>query len=396
MKMKTKIIPVLLSLLTTAVLCPAQTMDDVLRSIEENNPSLRSARLEREAGEAGNRAEAIPDGPEVEFNYLWGDSEMGNRHDFRVTQNIDFATLTGKKAGMASARNELAGLEYRAARQTVLLEAKQHCIDLIYFNALRSELEYHLSNADRIVAAYEKKVALGGSSVLELNNARLHRSTVNGQLMKVDLECGQLLLELQRMNGGEAVSCTDSDLAGLSGKLPEDFGAFFDEAAEASPEMRWMQQQTEVKDRQLGIDRTAWMPDLTVGYMSEIAQPEAYRGLTVGVAVPLWSNAAKVRRSKAELSAAQSRKEETEQSFYYEMLGEYRLAQGLQRIAAEYRASLEKADNREYLMKAEEQGEISIIEYITEMDLFYENLEQTLEAERDFQQSLAALTCMML
>lgn len=396
MKMKNKIISVLMLMLVPAAFCHAQTVADVLRSIEENNPSLRSARFEKEAGEAGNRADALPDSPEVEFNYLWGDSEMGNRHDLRVTQSIDFATLTGQKAGMASARNELASLEYKAARQSVLLEAKQHCIDLVYFNALHSELEYHLSNADRLVTAYERKVELGGSSVLELNNARLHRSTVHGQLKKVDLERERLLLELQRMNGGEPVSCNETDLSGLSGVLPEDFETFFNEASEASPAMRYAQQQTDVQKRQLSMDRTAWLPDLTVGYMSEIAQPEAYRGLTFGVAVPLWSNAAKVRRSKAELNAAQSRKDEAAQSFYYEMLGEFRVAKGLQNIAAEYRASLENADNREFLLKAEEQGEISIIEYITEIDLFYENLEQTLEAERDFQQSLASLTSMML
>lgn len=382
-------------MLVPAVFCTAQTVEDVLRSIEENNPSLRSARLEKEAGEAGNRAEALLESPEVEFNYLWGDSEMGNRHDLRVTQSIDFATLTGQKAGMVSSLNELANLEYKAVRQQILLEARSHCIDLVYFNALHSELEYHLSNAERLVAAYERKVELGGASVLELNNARLHRSTVRGELMKVELECERLLLELQRMNGGEAVSCTESDLSGISDMLPDDFDTFFDEASDASPSMRYVQQQMDVKKRQLNMDRTSWLPDLTVGYMSEIAQPEAYRGLTFGVAVPLWSNAAKVRRSKAELSAAQSRKEEAVQSFYYEMLGEFHRAKGLQSIACEYRASLDKADNREYLLKAEEQGEISIIEYITEIDLFYENLEQTLEAERDYQQALASLTSML-
>lgn len=394
--MKTKIIPFLLSLLAPIAVCHAQTVADVLQSIEENNPSLRSARFEREAGEAENRAEALPESPEVEFNYLWGDDEMGNRHDFRVTQSIDFATITGQKSGMASARNELAGLEYKAARQDILLEAKQHCIDLVYFNALRDELEFHLSNAEKLVSAYERKVELGGASVLELNNARLHCSTVRGQLMKVDLERENLLLELQRMNGGDPVSCTQSDLSALSCLLPDDFDTFFNEASEASPAMRYVQQQMDVQKRQLNMDRTAWLPDLTVGYMSEIAQPEAYRGLTIGVAVPLWSNAAKVRRSKAELSAAQSRKDEAVQSFYYELLGEYRQAKGLQNIASGYRESLDSADNREYLLKAEEQGEISIIEYITEIDLFYENLEQTLEAERDWQQSLAVLTSMML
>ena len=178
--------------------------------------------------------------------------------------------------------------------------------------------------------------------------------------------------------------------------LPGEFETFFEEASEASPAINYVKQEMDVKSRQLGLDRTAWLPDLTVGYMSEIAQPEAYRGLTLGVSIPLWSNASKVRRSKVELDAARSRKDEAVHSFYYDMLSEYRMAQGLKDIAMEYRAGLDKADNREFLMKAEGQGEISIIEYITEIDLFYENLEKTLEAERDYQQALASLTSMML
>lgn len=394
--MKNKICLIVSALLAVSVSAGAQSVADVLRSIEDNNPALRSARLELQAGELENRSEAMLDSPEFEFNYLWGAEESQRRHDVRVTQNFDFATLTGQKSGLVASKNELLAVEYKSVRQDILLEAESICIDLVYNNALHSELSYHLSNAEKLVAAYERKVELGGASVLELNNARLHCSTVKGHLMKVDLEREKLLLGLQELNGGEALRFDAADYSGLSYALPGDFETFFAEASEASPAIKYVSQQVDVSERQLGVDRTAWLPDLTVGYMSEIAQPEAYRGLTFGVSIPLWSNSNKVRRSKAELDAARSRKEETVQSFYYEMLREFRQALGLQSIAADFRNALDQSDNREYLMKAEEQGEISIIEYITEIDLFYENLEQTLEAERDYQQSLAVLTSMML
>lgn len=394
--MKNKICLIASVLLAVSVSAGAQSVDEVLRSIEDNNPTLRSARLELQAGELENRSEAMLDSPEFEFNYLWGAEESQRRHDVRVTQNFDFATLTGQKSGLVASKNELLAVEYKTVRQEILLEAESICIDLVYNNALHSELSYHLSNAEKLVAAYERKVELGGASVLELNNARLHRSTVKGNLMKVDLEREKLLLGLQKLNGGEALRFDAVDYSGLSYALPGDFETFFSEASEASPAIKYVSQQMEVSERQLGVDRTAWLPDLTVGYMSEIAQPEAYRGLTFGVSIPLWSNSNKVRRSKVELDAARARKEETVQSFYYEMLREFRQARGLQSIAADFRNALDQSDNREYLMKAEEQGEISIIEYITEIDLFYENLEQTLEAERDYRQSLASLTSMML
>lgn len=378
-------------------LAGAQTVDEVLRSVSENNLSLRSARLEKQAGEQENRVAKTLDGPEVEFDYLWGtDAETGNRRDVRVTQTIDFATLSGQKAGRASALNEMLDIGYGAERQAVLLEAEGVCIDLIYYNALHDELSGHLENATKLVEAYERKVELGGASVLELNNARLHQSTVRGKLNKVSLERERLLTELKRLNGGVSLDCTEKDFEALDAMMPADFETFFQQASEASPAVKYARAQTDAHKSQLGIDKSAWVPGLQVGYMSEITQKEGYRGVTVGVSIPLWANTSKVRQSKLAYQAAQSRQQETEQDFYYSMLGDYRQACGMRDIAREYRTSLEAADNRAFLLKAQEQGEISIIEYITQIDLFYENLEETLAAERDYARTLATLTSIFL
>ena len=65
-------------------------------------------------------------------------------------------------------------------------------------------------------------------------------------------------------------------------------------------------------------------------------------------------------------------------------------------IAEGYRAALDTSDNRELLKKARQQGEISLIEYISELDLYYENLLETLEAEKDYNMALAELTAVLL
>lgn len=384
-------------LATICTALPAQTITEVLESIEEHNPTLRSASLERQAGEAENRAASLPAAPEFEFNYLWNSAETGARRDFRVTQTLDAATISGSRAALASSSDEMLAQEYRSVREKVLLEARMDCIDLIYYNALADELEYHLANASKLVSAYERKVELGGASVLELNNARLHHSTVRGELKKVELERTRIALDLCRLNGGEPLQCSESDFSSIEEyALPGDFQTFFDDVSEVSPELASVRSQMEIARRQVGIDRSAWIPDLTVGYMAEITAPEAFRGLTFGVSIPLWSNASKVRRSKLAYEAAKSRNDEMVQSLYYQLYNDYIEAQGLQSIAVDYRNALIQADNREYLMKAEEQGELSIIEYITEIDLYYGNLEQTLAAERDYHLAVSSLTAVFL
>lgn len=375
------------------------SLQDVLSGVERNNPSIKAALLELEAGEYGNRSEIMLDNPEFEFNYLLS-PETGNRHDVRITQSLDFGLLSGQKSKLMAGRNELLALEFKSERQEILLEAELVCIDLTYYNALCNELEVHLSNAEQLVSAYERKVSLGGASVLELNNVRLHRSTVKGQLMKAQVERAKLQKELERLNGNAPVEFNCDDMSKLSivgsEAIDGDFESFFENMAELSPALGYARQQIEVNKRQLGVDKTAWVPDLTVGYMSEITQPEAYRGLTFGISIPLWSNSSKVKQSRSQYAAAQARNNETVQAFRTALLNSYNEAVSLREISMDYRNSLEEADNRSFLIKAENQGEISIIEYITEMDLYYDNLGETLSAEREYLQTLAGLTSVLL
>lgn len=384
--------------IATAFLCGsaafAQNIDGILRSIEENNPSLEAARLELKAGEYENLSERLLDDPEVEFNYLWGGEEVGNRHDVSVSQSFDFGLLSGQRSRLANGKNELLAIEYKAARQEVLLEAEQVCIDLAYYNALCNEFERHLANADKLVSAYSRKLELGESTALELNNTQLLRNAINGKLNRMKLERSRLQNELVRLNGGQAIDF--SSLGVQLAPVNSDFETFFAEASEASPAINYARQQIEVSKSQLKLDQTAWAPGLSLGYMAEITKAEPFRGVTVGVNIPLWRNASKVRQSKAAYAAAESRKSDAVQNFYYGLLSKYNEAVGLRTIAEEFRNALEKADNRTLLTKAEEQGEISIVEYITEIELYYENLMDTLEAERDYQHALAELTSSLL
>ena len=60
------------------------------------------------------------------------------------------------------------------------------------------------------------------------------------------------------------------------------------------------------------------------------------------------------------------------------------------------RSSLKETDSREFLLSALSKGEISMIDYLVEIDLYFEALEATLEAERDYRHALASLTAYSL
>lgn len=391
------------SLLLVTCICAANAAeigaqshtDAVLRQIEKNNPQLQAAAAEAEAEKLENKAGALPGNPEFEFNYLWGSEGLGKRHDFRVTQAFDVATLAGMKSRQAAGQNELAALRYKSERIDVLLEAKQACINLIYCNALKAELSTHLDQAGTLVTSFEKRLEAGGASVLDLNKAKIHLTSVRGQLSQVEVERQALLATLKYLNGGEDIILDETSYS-VSDILPADFESWYEEASQKNPVLQYVRQEVSVGKKQLSIDKTAWVPELTVGYMSELTASDKFRGLTVGVNIPLWSNANKVKQARARIVAAESRKVAAEQRFCFELMAQYNTAAKLKENSELMRASLSETDSREYLLSAQSKGEISMIEYLVETDQYYEALEQTLAAERDYHLALARLNAVEL
>lgn len=364
-------------------------VEAVLLEIEQNNPELQAAAADLNEERLAHRAEALPPNPEVEFNYLWG-AGISNRRDLRVTQSFDIPTLSGMRSGKVAGMDQLAALKYRAKRLEILQQAREICIDLVYYHLLLEELRDHCERSASLVNAYERRLEAGGANILDLNKVRLHLASVQGQANRAENERQALLAELRLLNGGRDPE-TVLTAYDLDDVLPQDFETWFAEASERSPVLAYIRQEVTVGQQQLAIDRLGWMPELTVGYMSEIRTEEQFRGLTVGVSIPLWSGANRVKRARAGVAAAESHLAAAEEEFYVQLRECYRQAAARRDNAEMLRASLADTDYRDFLLSALTRGEISMVDFLVENDLYYEALEQTLGAERDYRHALSAL-----
>jgi outer membrane protein TolC len=362
----------------------------VLREIEKNNPTLEAAAAEMETERLDAKSEALLSNPEVEFNYLWGAENMGTRHDLRVSQSFDIPTITGMRSGMVASMNELSRLKYDSERLSLLQEARGLCVDMVYLNSLLKELYSHLERSRTLVDAYEKRMKAGGATVLDLNKAKLHLTAVQGEVNKAETERRSALSRLTALNGGNEIAF-DSTSYDLDDSLPIDFETWFKEAVERNPVLEYVRKEVEVGQKQLSIDKTSRLPDLSVGYMSELRTAEKFRGVTVGMSIPLWSSSNKIKRSRAEVAAAESRAEAATSDFYHRLRNLYMQASALKANSEMMRRSLSETDNRDYLVSALSKGEISMIDYLVETDLYYEALKETLAAERDYRHALASL-----
>ncbi|MGL5228345.1 MAG: TolC family protein, partial [Bacteroidales bacterium] len=70
----------------------------------------------------------------------------------------------------------------------------------------------------------------------------------------------------------------------------------------------------------------------------------------------------------------------------------YNRTSGLKNVADNYRAALSSANNSILLKKALDAGEISLLDYIVEIGLYYNTINQALQAELDYQKAFAELS----
>ena len=390
-----KINKLLIVCLTVAMSVPGFAQENagtVLSQIEKNNTALQALRKRTEADQYGYKAERALDAPEVGFDYLWSSpADVGTRKDISVTQSIDVAALAGARGKLADSRTELSAIQYNIERQKILLEAKQLYIRIVYCNAVNAELSSRIARSEQIEAAYRDMQARGETDMIEVNKAHLAYLSQKNALSRNLVERESLLSELQSLNGGEPIE-VNAAVISTDEVLPADFGAWYAEASQQIPELAYMKKNVDVNAAEARTAKMANYPSLTAGYMAEMVKGSNFRGLTLGLSIPIWSVRSKVRQANASCEAAKLEERDAMTKTYNSFKALYDRAKGLQEISAELSSSLavstEAMALTEHKLKA---GDISLIDNIMELSLYYSLADEVLATSCDYALALAEL-----
>lgn len=390
-----KINKLLIVCLTVAMSVPGFAQENagtVLSQIEKNNTALQALRKRTEADQYGYKAERALDAPEVGFDYLWSSpADVGTRKDISVTQSIDVAALAGARGKLADSRTELSAIQYNIERQKILLEAKQLYIRIVYCNVVNAELSSRIARSEQIEAAYRDMQARGETDMIEVNKAHLAYLSQKNALSRNLVERESLLSELQGLNGGEPVEVNASVIS-TDEVLPADFGAWYAEASQQIPELAYMKKNVDVNAAEARTAKMANYPSLTAGYMAELVKGSNFRGITLGLSIPIWSVRSKVRQANASCEAAKLEERDAVTKTYNSFKALYDRAKGLQEISAELSSSLavstEAMALTEHKLKA---GDISLIDNIMELSLYYSLADEALATSCDYALALAEL-----
>jgi outer membrane protein TolC len=106
--------------------------------------------------------------------------------------------------------------------------------------------------------------------------------------------------------------------------------------------------------------------------MGEFSDTEHFQGITRGMSVPLWQNRNRVKQARASALASARQLEDSRLQYYNHLQSLYQQAIALQRNIGRYSTSLNENANEALLLKAFQKGELSLLEYLLEMEYFYE------------------------
>jgi len=152
--------------------------------------------------------------------------------------------------------------------------------------------------------------------------------------------------------------------------------------------MQRVQKQQATANARVAVEKHANLPGLSVGYASETVADESFKGVTMGLSIPLWSNKNKLEAAKARASAVEMQVASREAITKGQTERLYTRCKGLFSEVENYQQTLEEMRSEEMLNQALELGEMSVIDYLQELQFYYEVENELLQLEQSYQKAL--------
>lgn len=372
-------------LITLGGFAQPSEIEVVLQSIEQNNRELQAMAAQSENRRFQLLSEnQLPD-PQFGAYYLpFGDHTPGDYSEFEISQSVEFPTVYSARKKWIDEQVREVELELSARRQAILLESKQHCLELIHLRK-RTVLEqerYEQAKmiAEQVEALHEK----GQVGLLELNKSKVAWMQVQFNVQQLENEGNGLMLSLMDLNGGNELIFGSTEYEGEL--LLSEKDVLWEETLARDPILRQLDQRQAIAVQGMKVAKNEGLPDLSAGYSYQGVAGSIYSGVYAGLSIPLWSNRHKVKaaRSGLEYQEAFSTAEIAQARTAFEK--RYNMYQLLFSEYEEYRNTLDGLNSEALLLQAYELGEISFLEYHMELQFYREAIDAMLQREKEMHQ----------
>lgn len=357
--------------LFTATATAQPHYSQVLKHAEEHNPMLQAAAMRAEAEKTAVHVGTLLPNPEVEATYFWGaPTEIGIRWDLSVSQSFEMPSVLVRKARLRNLQEHAAELNYNVVRKALLLEVQQECADWIYYHALSQVYSRHCAAANRLSQLYERRYATGDCTVLEYNRAQMHYAQMQSKVSELLMQEDHAAHDLHILVGDESFSFFQEDYEPVV--IESNFEKWYEQFEMRNPNLQVLANHVDASQQRLQLSRAEWLPTMSVGYASENQIGENFRGVKMGLTLPLWSQQRAVSAARLEAEAAQQELEVERKKLFNHIGCMFHRHKELTRNAESLKAALRQYNSQEYLVRALEEGEITLEQYLQQAEFYME------------------------
>lgn len=364
--------------------------NDYVEIIKQNNPSLKALKLTFESQESSNKVGIAPNDPMVTVSPNF-------KGELEVEAEIEFAFPTvyhhmKKMAKMSTQKNEY---EYFVAFFQEIQAIDNSFIEAVYVNKKLELLEKVYRGNENIKKHFTLSVKKGNTSLLELNTATAELLVSFSAISEAKLEYNNLMERIIALNGGASIliSSTQYPIYNIG-----DIDTYVERATERSFDLQITNADSLIVAQNLKLNRNMWAPNFSVSYGHNLVlkSPKDNLGsVSIGVSIPLWQNANKVRSSKLEYAAMMEKNRRTRldiQANLGTLKNNYKTALDGYNL---HEAFFESSSSMDLLSKALSERQISIIDYYAEINLIVNIELQKLEYEYKLIKALSEMQSLL-
>lgn len=367
----------------------AQSIDEILRSIEQNSPELKSQQQATHAAQMEVQTLNNLEDPSVEYSPFFAKGVEGvASSELVVKQGFDFPTLYAARKKQGKLQQEVLNRRNEMNRREVLLRAKTLCLDLIRLNQEQKLLEQRKKNAEELLALFNERLEKGDANILEVNKIKMERMNVQTEVAQNAAAHRNALQQLLAMNGNLPLEFACSSYPVLTPVTS--YSALYDEVMTTDATLLEADATARAADKELSVNRQNWLPKLEVAYRRNTSLGEKSNGFLVGGSIPLFSKRKRTQIARAQAISAQLQRDDVRLKTEANIQSQFNEIQQLNEAMQAYDIPL-MHQTLNLLKQAVTAGQLSIIDYYVEAEGVYRNLQAYMEIENQYQKLMATV-----
>lgn len=367
----------------------AYTVDEIVRMAWQNG---RVAGLEAasEAEITDMSAENSLSGPEVEVEHQWAASDH-KKLNIGVTQSFDWPGVYSARSKQVEQFRKITDLRQEVLKKELKNEALSLLLRISYAQEKINRVDEQFRIIEKIKDELDRALDKGLVTILDQKKAHIESSTLKIQLEQLTAERNSLISELVVLTNHDFDE-NNTDWISLRKPLALLNLDHYLAGLESSPEMLLAAENQ--KNAELGTQsaKASLLPGFSVGYRHETEQDVHFNGFSIGVNLPSWNFSKKKKAAGAKVMQAETEYMTLHQTLSERIKSEYRQVVALRESISGIESYTSDDTYLKLLNRALEVGEISMINYLQELNYYNSTLAQTIDLQTQYQLLLLSLS----